>query len=285
MGEQQLRFLVVTAHPHDFTHCAGTCGVHTALGDTVTLVSVTGGAGTHNERLAEELAKPPEQRDPALVERISEEYMGQKAEELRGAAALFGVNDVRILGFPDQPFILAKNPEAVDILRDVILEVRPDVLIAQSPYLRGPHGLVSGVRDDHTETAFVTLEARAQAAVPRQGAEEAPHTIAATYYPGVYFQPDEYDFVVDTSDWADQRVQAEEMFKSQGHTPAFARRRIELASGRTGWFAGTMYAEAWVREKPELVSRITVSDYVLRAAAETPATHLKRISGELTTEQ
>ena len=32
-----LRFLVVKAHPHDFTHCAGTVGTHTARGDSATL--------------------------------------------------------------------------------------------------------------------------------------------------------------------------------------------------------------------------------------------------------
>ena len=40
MSEQKLRFLVVTAHPHDFTHAAATCGIHTTRGDSVTVVSV-----------------------------------------------------------------------------------------------------------------------------------------------------------------------------------------------------------------------------------------------------
>ena len=56
MGEP-LRLLVVSAHPHDFTHCAGTCGIHTARGDSVTVVSVTSGAYTHNEELHDELTE------------------------------------------------------------------------------------------------------------------------------------------------------------------------------------------------------------------------------------
>ena len=59
MDDQRLRFLVVMAHPHDFTHVAGTCGIHTSLGDTVTVVSATSGASTHNAALDTELAKPP----------------------------------------------------------------------------------------------------------------------------------------------------------------------------------------------------------------------------------
>ena len=65
-GEQSLRILVVKAHPHDFTHCAGACGIHAAQGDTVTAVSVTNGAGTHNERLHDELLKPEEEQDAAM---------------------------------------------------------------------------------------------------------------------------------------------------------------------------------------------------------------------------
>jgi hypothetical protein len=34
-----MRILVVKAHPHDFTHCAGTLGIHAARGDAVTVVS------------------------------------------------------------------------------------------------------------------------------------------------------------------------------------------------------------------------------------------------------
>ena len=29
----RLKFLCVVAHPHDFTHCAGTMGIHHANGD------------------------------------------------------------------------------------------------------------------------------------------------------------------------------------------------------------------------------------------------------------
>ena len=39
-----MRILVAKAHPHDFTHCAGSLGVHTSSGDEVTVVSLTNGA-------------------------------------------------------------------------------------------------------------------------------------------------------------------------------------------------------------------------------------------------
>ena len=36
---ERLRLMVVVAHTHDFTHCAGTCGIHSSLGDAVTVVT------------------------------------------------------------------------------------------------------------------------------------------------------------------------------------------------------------------------------------------------------
>ena len=278
MEQTRLRFLVVTAHPHDFTHCAGTCGIHTSLGDSVTVVSVTPGVDTHNQRLHDEMMKLPEERDPSIVNQTLEEFAAIKTEELRQACTLFGITDVRVLNFP-QPFLMERHPEVVDTLKDIIYEVRPHVLITQRPYLDGPHGFASGALNDHSETAFAVLEARGAAGISTHGSTQRPHTIAATYYPGVYFERNQFDLVVDISDWYEQRVQAELMFKSQGHTEAFARKRIEIGVGNMGWSAGTAYAEAFVREKPDVLPRIIVPESVLRQASEPDSDHQKRIVG------
>lgn len=282
MGEQRLRFLVVKAHPHDFTHCAGTLGIHTSLGDSVTLVTVTAGAYVHNEELATELKKPKEKRDPRIINRPVGQYAELKAGELREAAGLFGITDVRILD-GREPFRADENPKVIERLTETILEVRPHVLITQTTYLQGsgPHGLISGYQgDDHLQTAFAIQEAQYRAKTVRPGAEHAPHTIAATYYPGVYFNREDWDFIVDISDWYEQRVQAEVLFKSQGHTEPFARKRIELACGGAGWSGGTAYAEGFVRSTAELQPRIIVGEYTLRAATESSKTRMMRISGE-----
>ena len=68
MANENLRFLVVMAHPHDFTHVAGTCGIHAKMGDSITWISMTSGRMTHNEKLADELHKPIEQQDKSIVE-------------------------------------------------------------------------------------------------------------------------------------------------------------------------------------------------------------------------
>ena len=282
MGEQHLRLLVVKAHPHDFTHCAGTLGIHRSLGDPVTLVTVTSGAYVHNEQLAAELNKPKEEQDPAIVNQASDVYGAQKTKELLAAAALFGITDVRVLE-GREPFRKDENPEVVERLTEIILEVRPHVLITQSPYLQGsgPHGLTTASgADDHIQTAYAAQAAATEAAKPRPGATGKPHRIATQLYPGVYFNRDDWDFAVDIGDWYEQRVQAEEMFESQGHTPAFARKRIEIGTGTAGWYVGTAYAEGFVRARPELQPRIVVGEYTLRAAEESAKDHLMRMSGE-----
>ena len=104
MANENLRFLVVMAHPHDFTHVAGTCGIHAKMGDSITWVSMTSGRMTHNEKLADELQKPIDQQDKSIVEQSPESYAAEKAAELKDVAAQFGVSQVEILEFTDKPF-------------------------------------------------------------------------------------------------------------------------------------------------------------------------------------
>jgi LmbE family N-acetylglucosaminyl deacetylase len=276
---QKLSILGVNAHPHDWTWYAGTLGVAVAAGDSVTVVSVTTGESAHNEALHDELMKPEAERDPAIVNQKPADFSALKAKEMEEAAAVFGITDVRNLGFP-MPFKVAQYPESVQALREVILDVRPDIMITQSPFLTGHQGKASGSTDDHYETAYMSIEARGRAANPSFGDTEAPHAIATTYYPGVYFQKEEIDFVVDITDFFEQRIAAEDKYLSQGHYPAWSRRRMELDLGGVGWGAGTMYGEAFVREKPELVTRMTAPASDLRRASESIGDYYERIVGE-----
>ena len=279
-ADGKLRFLVVVAHPHDFTHCAGTCGIHASGGDEVTVVSVTGGADTHNERLYDELRKPPEQRDLAIVNQTREQYTDEKAKEFGGICALFGVTDGRILGY-QQPFRVARSPEVVETLRDIIYEIRPQVLITQRPHLDGRHQKVSASGNDHLEVAYAVMEARQLAAIPDYETMRAPHTIAAAYFPGVYYTHEDIDFYVDISEWVEQRVEAETMFVSQGQTEAFARKRVSIGAGAMGWYAHREYAEGFVREQAEVVPRIIGPEAALEQAAGSRVDVLRRMSGEL----
>ena len=70
----------------------------------------------------------------------------------------------------------------------------------------------------------------------------------------------------------------QEMYKSQGHTPEFARKRIAISVGATGWASGTGYCESFVRSSFEVLSKISVSDASLQHASETENEQLKRLS-------
>lgn len=280
MAVENYRILVVVAHPHDFTHCAGTCGIHSKRGDSVTVVCVTGGSRMHNEMLFDELLKPEGERDPKIIGQTLDEFSQIKAKEFRKVCELFGITDIRIFHSPE-PFRLRKSPEVVDALRDIILETRPHILITQKPYFEVSQGMVDSSPDDHTETAQAVREAQQIAATPDNTRMIKPHTIAATYYPGVYFMDNEIDFYIDITEWKKRRVEAEKMFRSQCQTDAYCEKRIEIASGHAGWFAGTAYAEGFVRGKADVLPYIIVPEFNLKKASDYHMNNIKRVSGEL----
>jgi LmbE family N-acetylglucosaminyl deacetylase len=275
-----LNILGVNAHPHDFTHYAGTLGIHVADGDTVTVVSMTSGATTHNQALDEEMAKPLEERDRQLIDRIVEEYAGQKIEELRTACGVFGITDVRVLPFSDKTFTREKYPDAIDALREIIQDVRPHIMITQNAYLAGRRGHRQGARDDHSETGFASIEARQAAGHPGHDDSRPGHKIAATYFPGVYFGRGEWDFAVDITDFFEKRVEAEATFVTQGHTPEWSRKRMEVELGNAGWFTATGYAEGFVSDKLFLLPKIELPDSMLRQAEESESVrHMRMVGG------
>ena len=279
-SREPLRLMVVVAHPHDFTHCAGTCGIHASRGDAVTVVTLTNGATKHNERLYDELIKPVDERDPEIVNQTREAYAREKLRELRAACGLFAVTDVRVHGFRE-PYRMDRTPEPVEALKQIILEVRPQVMISHRRYLRGRSGMVSASRNEHDEAGFATHEAMYLASLPDPSNQIARHTMAVTYYLGAFFETDEIDFYVDISDWAEKRVQAEALFATQGHTEAFARKRIEVDAGRAGWVCGTQYAEGFVRREPDLFDDLPVPSRALQKARGRRLDQIRQVSGEL----
>ena len=79
MTQPKLRFLGVVAHPHDFTHFAGTLGIHTAIGDSATVVAMTAGVRTHNEKLSTELMKPVAEQDPEIINQSEDDRAAEQS--------------------------------------------------------------------------------------------------------------------------------------------------------------------------------------------------------------
>ena len=280
---EKLKVMAIVAHPHDFTHCAGTCGVHAALGDDVTVVTLMSGEKMHNERYYNELMKPESERDPAIVNMDLKEYGAQKEQEFIRAVELFGIKDIRIFHAPE-PFRYFLAPEYGQVLSEVILEVRPDILITQSPYidgnLTGRYNMSNIALDDHSQAAIAVHEGLYIAACPDHEKKIAPHLVALTLYMGIYFNRDQVDFYIDVTDFIEQRVQAEAMFMSQGHTYDFSKRRIEVTVGGQGYWSGTAYSEGFVRSRFEVYDEIPVSPISIKRARESRLSFISRIEGK-----
>ena len=126
------RVLVVVAHPDDIDFgIAGTAAVLIAAGSHVTYALCTSGE-----------AGIPEEMDRAELAEVRE-------REQRAAAAEVGVTDVRFLGQPDGH--LEANLELRKVISRVIRQVKPDVVITQSPERR--YERIFGSHPDHLACA------------------------------------------------------------------------------------------------------------------------------------
>ncbi len=281
--DEKLRLVAVVAHPHDITHMCGTLAHHVERGDSVTAVSVTGGVRAHREKLYDELRKPPAERNMDIVLQSEADYGEQKAHEMVELCGLFGVEDVRVLPFPDLPF--EATPEVVETLAEILLEVRPHMVLTHGPYGGVRHGNTSIDPGDHGGAALATHRAMGRAATPNAETKRAPHEVAAIYYTGVDFPTHEADLFVDITDQAENRLKAELLFTTQAHTTELARKRIEIGIGTAGWTARTGYAEGWVRGGPQVSRYLTITDHDLEAVDISRQELFARLGARVTKEE
>lgn len=108
-----MKLLLITAHPHYAgTNCAGMIYNHTQRGDEVYVVSLTAGELMTNRVTPEELAKI-------------------NKKDMEESAALIGIKDARILGYPDAT-ITNCNDVRMDI-NNAIREYQPDIVVTHWP--------------------------------------------------------------------------------------------------------------------------------------------------------
>ena len=264
-SSRNLTIMGVFAHPHDCIHALGTCGNHVRDGDSVVFVVLTGGATTHNEKLRHELAKPPGERDQAVLDQTHEQYLAQKEAEVRNACGLFGVTDIHV--FPNEDHPLKRDDDTLAQLAKLICDYQPDILIGELPALQREDRLWT-TPDDHTTCAEITKEARDLASHPRHGSDTAPHMVARTYYLATERSYDSVDLYVDVSDHFESLVQAEACFASQAHTEDYARARVTRTTGNTGWRAHVVAAEGFVRGDRVVSDRLIFTDHDHRRAGK-----------------
>ena len=270
---RNIRILAVVAHPHDLCHMGGTCAHHVERGDSVTVVAVTGGLTTHNEKLADEMRKAPEQRDVTIVDESQEEYAKSKAGQLKAVCAVFGVKDVRILPFADNP--LEVTDQVVEALAETLYEVRPQMVLTHAPYTLPDRRFNLAWANDHTATGIAVQKAMQRVDIPDPKGGQAPHRVAAVYYLANDYAYHEADICIDIADQVANRKKAEMLFESQGHTPEFAEKRVESAVGYQGWKARIGYAETFIRGYREVSRYLSITEENFRLAEISHAEHLR----------
>lgn len=275
-SSEPLQLLVIAAHPHDVTWMLGTCGNHVERGDQVTVVCVTGGAGTHNEALADELRKPLEERDPEIVEAASTAYASQKRHELTKACSLFGITNVRVLPFGDKPIVV--TDEVRRSLADVLYETRPHIVLTELAHRIPGRGRISLAENDHLTVGTLVAEVLGMVGLPDIERGRAPHRVAVVYSYAAGLRPSDVDLLVDISEQAEKRMQAEMLFESQGHTEAWARKRMESSIGADGFSAGVGYAESFIRWSTPVEGHLIVSEHELRVAHMSMEERIRKVS-------
>ena len=262
-----LQLLTIAAHPHDVTYTLGTSAHHIQRGDRVTVVSLTDGVTTHDEELEDEMRKPEHERRAEILQRPRHEQAKRKQLELTRVCGLFGITDVRVLPFADNP--IEATPDLHGTLTDIFFEVRPDIVITHAPFNYPHHNLVSLWSQDHPTAGQIVCQAMQRVSQADTKRRRSPHQVAQVYYIGVEFGWTEVDVLVDISDQIANRIQAEALYETQGHTPAFARKRLEAFAGYAGWWCQTGYAEPFIRAKAESSDCLTVTPNDLSNARRT----------------
>lgn len=169
MTADGLRLMCVLAHPDDESLGAGGTLAHYAAEGTATyLVTATRGE-------AGRFGDGTDHPGPEALARIRE-------RELRDAADVLGLRDVRILGYPDGKLDRADPDKAMGRIVSHLRRVRPQVVITFDP--SGAYG-----HPDHVAVCQLTTAACVLAADPSFSSVETdagrtgrPHRVSKLYY-------------------------------------------------------------------------------------------------------
>ena len=202
----QRSLLFIFAHPDDESFAAaGTAARYADEGARLTLVTATRG-------------DKGKCGDPPVCE--PGQLAGVREAELREAARVIGIADVRVLDYKDRELAAAPAEEVRATLVRVIREARPQVVVTFDP-----HGV--NLHPDHVAISRFAADAVAAAADPRWHSEAGPaHEVGRVLWttprpfwelarldhpaaePGV-------DFLLDTGPWWRRKAAALRAHRSQ----------------------------------------------------------------------
>lgn len=248
----RFNILAIYAHPADSaTEASGTLALHAERGDSITSVITTYGERHHMQWLHDEKKKPESERDPAIINMTLKEYQDFKKREAERIADIVGVRDLVFLGWTDQEIDF--NWERVAEIRDLIMRVRPDIVVTHLPAQQ-----VGGENDHHVVGRIVmTAIGSAVHRVPQFDGVEPYRGVKQVFFSMAGGEEANHssflgeglvcDVWIDTTPVIEKKIHAIDQLVSQGYQGDVARWIVEARDGRWGMIAGCAYAEPFLR--------------------------------------
>jgi 4-oxalomesaconate hydratase len=266
----KLSILNIGGHPKDaILYTGGTMANHVANGDKVCTLTPTHGLSHHETAITDFKSNKPFDFRSLIEERKS---------ELVAASAELGVEDVRFLGHDDT--IILPKLEIIQEITDVILEVKPDIIITHWPNDTVPA---------HANATQMTLLAIEAASCVQKDVSTRPHSIKQIFF---HFsqgrtnirensRPPNPTTIIDITDVVNLKTNAMNQFKSQyyGGDGALQRKLGEALDGDIhAIHARVPYAESFIADQPSLYSLLPLSDYELAVQNKTKEQTYKHLS-------
>ncbi|MEX1020080.1 MAG: PIG-L deacetylase family protein [Litorilinea sp.] len=279
---QPLCILSIGAHPADiFDQSGGTMAHHVARGDRVACVVLTHGARVHDKVISDEMSHREQVPDAEELLALMAERSDIKAEEVRRACHILGVDELYFFGADDA--ILLVTPEIVRQLARMLREVRPDVILTHFP--REGDGMTNA----HAVAGQIVLHAIQNAASVDPGDRNPPHRVAQVFFFGtgaaaiprsVWQSEGGYynDLFIDITDVIDKKLASIDSLDSQGYGGLYARKRIETSDGAFGLAGGTAYAEGFIKMNAETHYYLPITEHALEGARASDHENIARRS-------
>jgi 4-oxalomesaconate hydratase len=280
---EHLRILSIGAHPADvFDQSGGTMAHHVSRGDYVACVILTHGARVHDAVISDQMYHVAEVPEADELTALMMERSDVKAEEVRQACRLLGVEDLYFFGADDA--VLLVTDEIVRRLARLLRQVRPDVVLTHFP----KEG--NSFTNPHAVAGQIVMASLSLAAAVDPGDLNPPHKVAQVFFFGtgaaasprrqVWNSEGGYynDVFIDITDVAEKKLAAIDALVSQGYGGPYARKRIETSDGSMGVAGGVSYAEAFISQNAETHYTLPVTSYALKGARESDHERIKRVS-------
>ncbi len=277
-----LRLLSIGAHPADiFDQSGGTMAHHVARGDWVGCVVLTHGARVHDKVISNDMFHSEEVPDQVELEGLMAERADVKAEEVRRACRILGVEHIHFFGADDAVLLVTEGE--VRRLARLLRQLKPDIVLTHFP----KEG--DGLTNPHAIAGQIALHAVQLAQSVDPGDRTPPHRVAQTFFFGtgaaalprsVWDSEGGYynEVFIDITDVVDKKLAALDCLVSQGYGGAYARKRIETSDGAFGSAGQCAYAEGFIRASSETHYYLPLTERALRAARSSDHENMERQS-------